>query len=121
MMMVEATPNSGATDGARQREAYSQQLLARLLAEDAEFRATAPDPAVTAAKAAPGLTLAQIIATALDGYADRPCLGQRAKRLVTDPATGRSTRVAEPHFEVEAEYRRQVGYDSLTAKLIPLA
>jgi len=27
---------------------------------------------------------------------------------------------AEEHFEVEAEYRRAVGYDSLTAKLIPL-
>lgn len=28
---------------------------------------------------------------------------------------------AEPHFEVEAEYRRAVGYDALLAKLIPLA
>jgi cytochrome P450 len=27
---------------------------------------------------------------------------------------------AEPHFEVEAEYRRQVGYDALTARLVPL-
>jgi cytochrome P450 len=28
---------------------------------------------------------------------------------------------AEEHFEVEAEYRRAVGYDALVAKLIPLA
>ncbi|MEP6668562.1 MAG: cytochrome P450 [Chthoniobacter sp.] len=27
---------------------------------------------------------------------------------------------AEPHFEVEAEYRRAVGYDALRARLIPL-
>jgi cytochrome P450 len=27
---------------------------------------------------------------------------------------------AEPHFEVEAEYRRAVGYDALLAKLVPL-
>lgn len=98
--MVEANPNSGVMDAAQQREAYSQQLLARLMAEDPEFRAAAPDPAVAAAKSAPGLTLAQILATALEGYADRPCLGQRAKRLVTDPASGRSTRIAEPHLEV---------------------
>jgi len=100
MTMVEAIPNSVAVDSTQQREAYSQQLHARLLAEDAEFRAAAPDPAVAAAKSAPGLTLAQIIATALDGYADRPCLGQRATRLVTDPATRRSSRVTEPRLEV---------------------
>ena len=27
---------------------------------------------------------------------------------------------AEEHFEVEAEYRRKVGYDALEAKLVPL-
>jgi hypothetical protein len=28
---------------------------------------------------------------------------------------------AKEHYEVEAEYRRAVGYDALVARLIPLA
>ena len=51
--------------------------LAELARTDPQIAAAAPDPAVTAAMQAPGLSYQQIIATVLDGYADRPALGVR--------------------------------------------
>ena len=35
----------------------------------------------------------------MDGYADRPALGQRARELVTDPTTGRTSTRLLPSFE----------------------
>ena len=37
--------------------------------------------------------------TVLDGYADRPALGQRAVQFVTDPATGRTSAELLPRFD----------------------
>src|SRR6478752_4664968 len=48
-----------------------------LSANDPQFAAARPSPAVAAALALPGLRLPQILQTALAGYADRPALGQR--------------------------------------------
>ena len=36
----------------------------------------------------------------MDGYANRPALGQRAVQLVTDPDTGRTTAELLPRFEM---------------------
>jgi fatty acid CoA ligase FadD9 len=47
----------------------------------------------------PGLRLAPILQTLVEGYADRPALGQRARELVLDPATGRTTTRLLPSFE----------------------
>lgn len=35
----------------------------------------------------------------MEGYADPPALGQRTKRLVTDPATGRTSTELLPGFD----------------------
>jgi len=83
------------------KEARRQRLgdrVRRLFTEDPQFRAAKPDTAVDAAVAVPGLRLAQVVATIMDGYADRPALGHRAQELITDDA-GRSTLHPLPEFE----------------------
>src|ERR1700736_5950461 len=62
-----------------------------LSANDPQFAAAKPSPAVAAALELPGLRLPQIVQTALEGYADRPALGQRAVEFVKDPKTGRTS------------------------------
>src|SRR6201987_6251149 len=71
----------------------------RLRATDPQFRDSFPSEAVVAAKREPGLRLAQVVQIVMEGYADRPALGQRARELVTDRTTGRKTLSLLPRFE----------------------
>jgi fatty acid CoA ligase FadD9 len=71
----------------------------RLSAQDPQFRDSFPLEAVVVAKLQPGLRLAQVVRIVMDGYADRPALGQRARELVTDPASGRRTLRLLPSFD----------------------
>jgi fatty acid CoA ligase FadD9 len=73
--------------------------IAHLYASDFQFRAAKPLPSVIDAARRPGLRLAPILQTLVEGYADRPALGQRARELVLDPATGRTTTRLLPSFE----------------------
>ncbi len=73
--------------------------IEHLVATDPQFAATRPDPAITAATEQPGLRLPQIIRTVLDGYADRPALGQRVVEFVKDAKTGRTSAELLPRFE----------------------
>jgi fatty acid CoA ligase FadD9 len=50
-------------------------------------------------KRQPGIRLAQVVAGVMEGYADRPALGQRARELVSDLASGRTTSRLLPRFE----------------------
>ncbi|TAK98751.1 MAG: NAD-dependent epimerase/dehydratase family protein [Rhodospirillaceae bacterium] len=68
-------------------------------AEDSQFRDSAPLAAVEAAKRQPGLRIAQVVQIVMEGYADRPALGQRARTLVTDPASGRKVIRLLPKFD----------------------
>ena len=86
----------------------------RLYAGDEQFRNTRPDEQVAAAARAPGLRIAEVMATVLRGYADRPALGQRAREVSTDPATGRCTLRFLPRFET-------VSYADLWARVQSLA
>ena len=70
-----------------------------LYASDAQFAAARPDEAVSAAMERPGLRLPQLVQTVMEGYADRPALGQRAMQFVKDPNTGRSTAELLPRFD----------------------
>ena len=72
---------------------------ADLYATDEQFRNARPSPAVIEAASAPGLRLTEILQTFVDGYADRPALGQRARELVTDTTTGRMSTRLLPTFE----------------------
>ncbi len=73
--------------------------IKELYASDRQFAAARPDEAVSAAMERPGLRLPQLVQTVMDGYADRPALGQRAVQLVKDPETGRTTAELLPRFE----------------------
>jgi fatty acid CoA ligase FadD9 len=79
--------------------AQSTSRHERLHAEDRQFRDAAPLDAVIAAKRQPGLRLAQLVQIVMEGYADRPALGQRARELVTSPKTGRTSLRLLPDFE----------------------
>ncbi|MFE4858435.1 carboxylic acid reductase [Streptomyces sp. NPDC056670] len=63
---------------------------ASLYARDPQFRDAAPLDSVTDALREPELTLAELVATVMESYADRPALGERAVEAVTDPETGRT-------------------------------
>jgi len=91
-----ATDDGVADQGREQRLAAR---LADLLANDRQFRAAAPHADVQAAIEHPGLPLSRIVATVMEGYADRPALGQRAREPVTDSATGRRLLRLLPRFE----------------------
>ncbi|OBF58811.1 oxidoreductase [Mycobacterium sp. 852002-50816_SCH5313054-b] len=80
-----------------------EERLARrvddLTANDPQFAAARPDPAVAEALEQPGLRLPQIIQTVLEGYADRPALGQRVVEFVKDNTTGRTSLELLPRYE----------------------
>ncbi|WP_236789577.1 carboxylic acid reductase [Amycolatopsis sp. GM8] len=80
-------------------KARRARRVAELHATDAQFRDTRPLESVTAAIRQPGLPLGRVVATVMAGYADRPALGERAKELVTDAATGRRTLRLLPRFD----------------------
>src|SRR5882757_2501475 len=72
------------------REARLERRIADLYASDEQFAAAKPDEVVSAAAVQPGLRLPDVVRTVMEGYAERPALGQRAVEYVTD-ATGRTT------------------------------
>jgi fatty acid CoA ligase FadD9 len=81
------------------REERLERRIEDLTANDPQFAAAKPDPAVVAALEQPGLRLPQIVQTVLDGYADRPALGQRAVEFFKDPQTGRAELGLLPRFD----------------------
>src|SRR5882757_1057294 len=80
------------------REARLERRIADLYASDEQFAAAKPDEVVSAAAVQPGLRLPDVVRTVMEGYAERPALGQRAVEYVTD-ATGRTTAQLLPRFD----------------------
>jgi fatty acid CoA ligase FadD9 len=81
------------------QEVRLARRVAALYASDPQFRGAEPIPAVVEAASQPGLRLAPLLQTLVEGYADRPALGQRARELVTDAATGRTSSRLLPKFD----------------------
>jgi fatty acid CoA ligase FadD9 len=81
------------------REARLARRISDLYATDQQFANARPSEAVAQAIEAPELRLPQIVQTVIDGYADRPALGQRAVQFVTDAATGRTSADLLPRFD----------------------
>lgn len=73
------------------RDRRVARRIAELYATNQQFADTRPSEAFTAPIEQPGLRLPQIVRTVMEGYADRPPLGQRAVQFVTDPKTGRTS------------------------------
>ncbi|WP_040753929.1 carboxylic acid reductase [Nocardia transvalensis] len=72
------------------------QLIRRateLIEGDEQVRAALPDEAVAKAVQAPGLGLASVVATIMEGYADRPAAGRRAVEFVADDSGRRHARL----------------------------
>ena len=80
-------------------EERAARRIADLMSSDMQFAAAAPDPAVAEELARPGLRLPEVVRILMTSYADRPALGQRAVREVTDAQTGRTTLELLPSFE----------------------
>jgi fatty acid CoA ligase FadD9 len=80
------------------RDERLARRVAELFDNDPQFRAAVPRPEVIEAACTPGLRLTEVFETIVDGYADRPALGQRARELVTD-AGGRTSVQLQPRFE----------------------
>ncbi|MCA2320103.1 carboxylic acid reductase [Mycobacterium intracellulare] len=70
-----------------------------MAATDEQFRNAEPDLSLQQAARQPGLRLPQILELYVEGYADRPAVGWRARTLSTDPATGRTTTRLLPRFD----------------------
>jgi fatty acid CoA ligase FadD9 len=83
--------------------------IEELRAGDAQFRDAWPIPAVIEAAREPGLRLAQVLQTLVDGYADRPALGYRVREVVKDPDTGRTSTRLLPSFDT-VTYRELWGH-----------
>jgi fatty acid CoA ligase FadD9 len=83
---------------ASDREARRQSRFEQLTSTDSQLIAARPDPTVSAALDGPGMRLSDVIRTVMEGYADRPALGQRAVEFVTD-ATGRTVAELLPRFD----------------------
>ena len=74
--------------------------IADFCASEPQFAAAMPDPATIEAARHPELRLAEILQTFVNGYADRPAVGQRARALVTDPVTGRTSAQLLARFDM---------------------
>jgi fatty acid CoA ligase FadD9 len=81
------------------REERLARRISDLYATDPQFADARPSEAVAHGIEAPELRLPQIVQTAIDGYADRPALGQRTVQFVTDPSTGRTSAELLPRFD----------------------
>lgn len=92
-------------------DARTGRRSVHLYATDAQFRDTTPLDAVTEAIRRPGPPLVALVATVMEGYADRPALGERATEPVTDPDTGRTTLRLLERFDtlIYGEFRERVG------------
>ena len=81
------------------REERLARRIAELYAHDQQFADARPCEAISEAIDDPGLRLREIVRTVMDGYTDRPALGQRAVQFVEDPKTGRTLLELLPRFE----------------------
>src|SRR5271168_3164857 len=99
------------------REERLERRIEDLTANDPQFAAARPDPAVAAALEEPGLRLPQIVHTVLEGYADRPALGQRAVEFFSDPKTGRTILGLLPRFDTITYRELHERVDSLARAL----
>ena len=81
------------------REGRLERRISDFYATDQQFADARPSESVAHAIEAPDLRLPQVVQTVIDGYADRPALGQRAVEFVTDPTTGRTSAELLPRFD----------------------
>lgn len=80
----------------------SKRYVSRLLTlaeNDPQIGALMPIPGVRENACKPGLTCDKVIAAFLDGYADRPALGERAYEVIHSKKEGRNERSYKSNFK----------------------
>jgi fatty acid CoA ligase FadD9 len=81
------------------REERFAHRLADLYKTDRQFADAKPDAAISAEIDQPRQPLPEIIRKAMEGYSERPALGQRAVEFAADPQSGRTTATLLPRFD----------------------
>src|SRR3982751_6231781 len=81
------------------RERRLQHRISHLYATDQQFADAQPNDSITHAIESPELRLSQIVQTVIDGYPDRPALGERRVQFIADASTGRTSAQLLPHFD----------------------
>jgi fatty acid CoA ligase FadD9 len=81
------------------RQERLARRVAHLYADDQQFCRARPNPAITEVIDQPDMRLTQIVQTVMEGYADRPALGQRAVEFAKNPQTGHTSLELLPRFE----------------------
>ena len=99
------------------REERFERRIADLYATDKQFADAQASDSVARAITSPELRLPQLVAIILDGYADRPALGQRAVQLVTDPSTNRTSAELLPRFDTITYRELSERVDAVAAAL----
>jgi fatty acid CoA ligase FadD9 len=84
-------------DRLNQLEYYTRRVLT-LTETDPQLKAMMPKEAVQRAVRKPGMSYSDIVATVLDGYAERPALATREYRIAPDPSTGNQSRQYLPRY-----------------------
>lgn len=79
------------------KKRYVLRLL-ELAKQDAQIGTLMPIEAIRDAACEPNLSLDKVVATFLDGYAERPAFGQRAYQIISNESTGETTRDYLPAF-----------------------
>jgi fatty acid CoA ligase FadD9 len=98
--MAAATDNFDADNSSEDpRQRYQRRVL-ELAETDPQLRQLLPKDSVRRAVRESGLSFDRTIATILDGYADRPALGERAYDIARNADTGRNTRQYHPRFNM---------------------
>ena len=98
-MVTDERQKQASTHLEEAREDRRARRIADLYANDPQFRKARPLFDVIEAASRPDLRLPEILQTLVNGYADRPALGRRARELVTDTTTGRTSVRLLPSFE----------------------
>ncbi|WP_216204938.1 AMP-binding protein [Amycolatopsis aidingensis] len=104
------------TDGIADSDAEEERRVAELCARDPQVRDAAPREAVSTLVRDSDLPLAEIVRTLVEGYADRPALGERASEPVTDPRTGRTALRLLPRFDTITYRQLWAGVRAIAAE-----
>lgn len=97
------------------REQRLVQRIEQLYATDPQFRAAAPLAEVTDAAHQPQLRLWEVVERYLNGYLDRPALGQRACEPRRDDTTGRTRTALLPGFDTITYRQLRARVEALSA------
>jgi fatty acid CoA ligase FadD9 len=97
-------------------ERYAQRALA-LASSDPQIAAMMPIEEYQLAARKPGVSFSDVISIFLNGYAERPMVGERAYEIALDPDTGRNIRRHLPRFSTRTYGEIRADVEALACAL----